>query len=85
MILKDVLLWSLTQYNFESYKYHSLIKFIYSEKATKFCEVSTVDLTANTTQDKSTLGISQKILAFSDYMNFTQSKIYGGGHPRGFF
>ena len=26
----------------------SEIKFIYSEKATKFCEISTVDLTVNT-------------------------------------
>ena len=45
------------------------LKFIYSEKATKFCEISTVDLT-DTTQDKSTVEISQKFLAFSEYMNF---------------
>ena len=36
-----------------------IIKFIYSEKATKFCEISTVDLTI-TTQDKSMVEISQK-------------------------
>ena len=27
---------------------YSLLKFIYSEKATKFCEISTVDLTVTT-------------------------------------
>ena len=35
-----------------------VVKFIYSEKATQFCEISTVDLTI-TTQDKSKLVISQ--------------------------
>ena len=45
------------------------VKFIYSEKATKFCEISTVDLTI-TTYDKSTVEISQKFVAFSEYMNF---------------
>ena len=47
----------------------TLVKFIYSEKATKFWEISTADLTV-TTQDKSTVEISQKILAFLEYMNF---------------
>ena len=47
----------------------NLLKFIYSEKATKFCEISTVDLTV-TIQDKSTVEISQKFVAFSEYMNF---------------
>ena len=46
-----------------------LLKFIYSEKATKFCEISTLDLT-DTTLDKSTVEISQKFVAFSEYMNF---------------
>ena len=46
------------------------LKFIYSEKATKFYEISSVDLTV-TTQDKSTVEISQKFVAFSEYMNFT--------------
>ena len=44
-------------------------KIIYSEKATKFCEISTVNLTV-TTLDKSTVEISQKFVAFSEYMNF---------------
>ena len=37
----------------------ALLKFIYSEKATKFCEISTVvDLT------------SKNFVAFAEYMNF---------------
>ena len=45
------------------------LKFIYSEKATKFCEISTIDLTV-TTWDKSIMDILQKFVAFSEYMNF---------------
>ena len=47
-----------------------VLKFIYSEKVTKFYEISTADLTV-TIQDKSTMKISQKFVAFSEYMNFT--------------
>ena len=47
------------------------VKFIYFEKATKFCKISTVALTA-TTEDKSTVEISQKFVAFSEYMNFNR-------------
>ena len=47
----------------------SQLKFIYSEKATKYCKISTVDLTV-TIQDKSTVKISQHFVAFSEYMNF---------------
>ena len=45
------------------------IKFIYSEKATNFCEISTVDLSYVITV-KSTVEISQNFVAFSEYMNF---------------
>ena len=45
------------------------LKFIYSEKGTKFCEISTVDL-IGTPQDKPTEEISQNFVAFSEYMNF---------------
>ena len=45
------------------------IKFIYSEKATKFCENVTVDLSYEVTV-KSTVEISQNFVAFSEYMNF---------------
>ena len=49
-----------------------LVKFIYSEKATKFCEISTSHLTAVHTF-KSKVEISQNFVAFSEYMNFTKS------------
>ena len=45
------------------------VKFMYFDEATKFCEMSTVDLTI-TAYDKSTVEILEKILAFSEYMNF---------------
>ena len=51
------------------------VKFIYFEETTKVCEISTVDLTV-TTQDKSTVEISQKFVAFSEYMNFTDENIF---------
>ena len=43
--------------------------FIYSEKATEFCETSTVDL-SYVVMVKSTVDISQNFVAFSEYMNF---------------
>ena len=46
-----------------------IIKFIYSEKATKFCEISTLNLTALHTV-KSKVEISQNFVGFSEYMNF---------------
>ena len=50
-----------------------LLKFIYSEKATKFCEIYTVDLTV-TKYGKSTVEISQNVVAFLEYMNFASKK-----------
>ena len=44
--------------------------YIFSEKATKFCEISTVDL-SYVVAVKSTVDISQNFAAFSEYMNFT--------------
>ena len=45
------------------------VKFIYSEKATKFCEISTLLL--NTVHIvKSEVEILQNFVAFSEYMNF---------------
>ena len=49
--------------------YTIFLKLIYSEKATEFCEISTLLLTG-TTQDKSKVEISQNFVAFSEYMNF---------------
>ena len=46
-----------------------LSKFIYSEKATKFCEISTLLLSTVHT-DKSKVEISQNFVAFSEYMKF---------------
>ena len=45
------------------------LKFIYSEKATNFWEISTVDLSYVVTV-KSTVEFSQNFVAFSEYMNF---------------
>ena len=45
------------------------LKFIYSEKATIFCEISMVDLSYVATV-KSTLEILQNFVAFLEYMNF---------------
>ena len=48
----------------------SMLKFIYSEKATKFCEISIVDL-SYVVPVKSMVEISQNFVASSEYMNFT--------------
>ena len=46
------------------------VNFIFSEKATNFCKTSTIDLSYVVTV-KSMVEISQNVLAFSEYMNFT--------------
>ena len=51
------------------YLLRDILKFIYSEKATNFCEISSVDLSYVVTV-KSTAEISQNCVAFSEYMNF---------------
>ena len=50
-----------------------LLKFMYSEKAQNFCEISTVDL-SYTLPVKSTVGISKNCMACSEYMNFKISR-----------
>ena len=45
------------------------VKFIYSEKATKFCKISTL-LPTTVHTVKSKVEILQNIVAFSEYMNF---------------
>ena len=47
-----------------------LLKFIYSEKATKFCKISNLDLSYVVTV-KCKVEISQNFVAFSEYMNFS--------------
>ena len=56
-----------------------VIKFIYSEKATKFCETSTLDLTV-LHMVKSKVEISQNFVAFSEYMNFIRHELKNVGH-----
>ena len=48
-----------------------MLKFVYFEKATKFCEISTLLLSTVHT-DKSNVDILQSFVAFSEYMNFTR-------------
>ena len=48
-----------------------LVKFIYSEKATKCCEISTVNL-SYVVPVKSAVEIQQNFVGFSEYMNFKQ-------------
>ena len=47
----------------------ALLKFIYSEEATKFCEISTL-LLSYVVPVKNKVEISQNFVAFSEYMNF---------------
>ena len=54
--------------------YYKFVKLIYSEKATKFCEISTVDLTG-TTKNKSAVEILQNFVAFSKHMNFNDQQV----------
>ena len=49
-----------------------ILKFIYSEKATKFCEIFTL-LLSYAVPVKSKEKISQNFVPFSEYMNFTNS------------
>ena len=48
-----------------------MLKFIYSEKATKFYKISIVEL-SYVVPVKSTVEISQNFVTFSEYMNFNQ-------------
>ena len=51
----------------KNYRDINQVKFIYSEKATKFCETFTLLYVVPV---KSKVKISQNFLAFSEYMNF---------------
>ena len=54
-----------------------LLKFIYSEKATKFCNFFPLLLTECTVV-KSKVKISQNFVAFSEYMKFKIHKFWEG-------
>ena len=61
-------------------KMYNLLKFIYSEKATKFFEISTL-LLSYVVPVKSKVEISKNFVAASEYMNFniqnlTQTRKY---------
>ena len=56
---------------YDSKRIFFLVKFVYSEKATKFCEISTLLLSTVHT-DKSKVEISQNFVAFSEYTNFKE-------------
>ena len=54
------------------------LKFIYSEKATKFCKIFTL-LLSYMVPVKNKVEISQNFVAFSEYMNF-KDRILNGKH-----
>ena len=60
---------SVTFNSSEGTYYAVTLKFIYSEKATKFCEISTL-LLSYVVPVKSKVEISQNFVAFSEYVNF---------------
>ena len=68
--LKAKLIKKETAFLYVLYLFNVKLKFIYSEKATKFCEIFPLLLTAVHTV-KSKGKVSQIFLAFSEYMNFT--------------
>ena len=65
--LKKMELKTITDMNHKYYRHPKQAKFTYSEKATKFCKIPTVDLTG-TRQDKSTVQILRNFVALSEYM-----------------
>ena len=70
LILKVILLGNTWKFDGKITK----LKFIYSEKATNFCEISTIDLSYVVTI-KSTVKISQNFVAFPEYINFKLNKV----------
>ena len=56
-------------FQFYEYQRTLFLQFINSEKATKFCQISTLDLSYVVTV-KHTVEISQNFVAFSEWMNF---------------
>ena len=68
-IIKVVIKWFLSEFIFLVTIPNSTLKFIYSEKATKSCEISTLLLFC-VVPVKSKVEILQNFVAFSEYMNF---------------
>ena len=65
----------MTDHPVSTYIVFLFIKFIYSEKATKFFEIFPLLLTVRTAV-KSKGKISQNFVAFSEYMNFKNVLFY---------
>ena len=61
-----------------SRKHNFLVEFTYSEKATEFCEIFILLIVC--TVVKSKVKISQNLVAFSEYMNFTYSHFRTKGY-----
>ena len=57
---------------------HGKLKFMYSEKATKFCEIFTL-LLSYVVLVKSKVKILQNFVAFSEYLNFKSKVIFAFG------
>ena len=60
----------------KDFSFLCVLKFIYSEKATKFCEISTL-LLSYVVPVKIKVEISQNFVAFSEYMHFKTYKVDG--------
>ena len=61
-------------------KFNLLVKFIYTEKATKLCKMFTL-LLSYVVPVKSKVKISQNFVAFSEYMNFKSVISNRSEHP----
>ena len=59
----------------KSDKIRFFLEFIYSEKAINFCQISTLDFSYVETV-KFTVEISQNLMSFSEYMDFTNMKLF---------
>ena len=66
--------WIIFQLLISNFKIWQSLNFIYSEKATKFCEIFTL-LLSYVVPVKSKVKISQNFVAFSEYMNFKASVV----------
>ena len=77
MKAKGVNFANFSQINICNTQVSNKVKFIYSEKATKFCEISTVDL-SHVVTFKSLLEILQNFVVFSEYINFNDPQFWNG-------
>ena len=60
-----------SEFRTNTYLESSVLKFIYSEKATKFCEIFTL-LLSYVVPVKIKAKIPQNLVAFTEYKNFTR-------------